>query len=336
MSVAKPPELMSRVSRRGEPPAVILIHGADRSAVFDLSRSVLAKLTGGSNDLNVTRLSEAQRDRLYTEVFSASMFGGKQAVWLSAAGDAAAAAVEQILSATGRGNPLVIDSDSLAKSSRLRKLCEASDHALSVAVYEESLHELRERIARLIRDAGLAIEPDAMALILDLASSERGVAVSEVEKLVTYAAGQPVITADDIRAISGDVHDATLDELLDAVFEGNLASAERFALALDESGARNVLGSALGHAARLESLALQVLQGQSPESVVKVPANAIFFKRQPAIARELRLWSLERLLEAEGKIAAGILQARRNRELESAIVNRTLLAVSWLARSHAA
>jgi DNA polymerase III subunit delta len=336
MAVVKPQDVLGLVSGRREPPAVLLIHGADRSAVFDLCKSILAKLTVGGNDLSVSRLTDAQRDRLYTEVFSASMFGGRQAVWLSASGDASVAAVEQVLAAAERGNPLVIDSDGLAKSSRLRKLCEASDLAVAVAVYEESLHELRERIGRIIREAGLAIEPDAMALLLDLASRERGVAASEVEKLVTYAAGRTAIAVDDIRAISGDMHEATLDELLDAVFEGDMVSAERFALALDASGGRNILSSALTHAARLEVLALQVTQGQSPESVVKAPANAIFFKRQPAVARELRLWSLERLLEAEGKIAAGILQARRNRELESAIVNRTLLAVSWLARSQSA
>jgi DNA polymerase III subunit delta len=333
MAVAKPHELNGLLSGRRELPACILIHGSDRGAVFDLCQSVIAKVTGGKSELDVVRLTEAQRDRLYTEFSSISMFGGKQVVWLAASGDNSAKTLEPILESETQGNLILIDSDSLTKASKLRKLCEASPRAVSIAIYEESVHELRRRLGQRIKEAGFAITEEAMELLMELVSHERSVGNSEVEKLTLYAHGKTSIDVDDVRAACGDSYDASTDDLLDSVFEGNMADADRFASILDMSGQGNILGSALGHVSRLQAMAGQMAKGQSPDQIVRLPANGIFFRRQTAVSHQLRLWSMELLLEAEDKIASGILQTRRQRELESAITSRTLLAVSWLARN---
>jgi DNA polymerase III subunit delta len=333
MAVAKPHELSGLLSGRREMPACILIHGSDRGAVFDLCQSVIAKVTGGKSELDVIRLSEAQRDRLYTEFSSLSMFGGRQVIWFAASGDNSVKAFEPILDSNSPGNLVLIDSDSLTKASKLRKLCEGSPRAVSIAIYEESAHELRMRLGQRIKEAGFAIADEAMELLMELVSHERSVGNSEVEKLALYAHGKETIDADDVRAVCGDGYDASMDDLLDSVFEGNMADADRFAAILDMSGSGNVLGSALTHVTRLQTMAGQMAKGQSPDHVVKLPANGIFFRRQPAVSHQLKLWSLELLLEAQDKIASGILQTRRQRELESAITSRTLLAVSWLARN---
>lgn len=333
MAVAKAHEAMGLLSGKRERPACILVHGADRGGVFDLCRQLAAKVAGASSELGIIRLQDAQKDRLYTEVFSLSMFGGAQVVWLSAAGDGAAGVVELVLIAQEKGNLVVVDSDALPKSSKLRKLCESNPRAVSVAIYEESAAELRNRVSMKVREAGIRISDEALDRLVDLVSRERATANSEVEKLITYVHGKTVIGIEDVDAACGDSYEASLDDVMDAVFEGGMADADRFGSVIEQAGSRNVLGAALASVAKLQAMAVQVAQGQPPEGVVKSPANAVFFKRQPRLAKQLRLWTLDSLLEAEEKIGAAILQIRRNRKLESAITSRALLAVSWLARS---
>jgi DNA polymerase III subunit delta len=336
MATARAHEALGLVSGRRERLACILVHASDRGGAVDLCRELAIKITGGGGDMNVIRLREADKDRLYAEVFSISMFGGEQVVWLSAAGDGVAPVLEQILTSTERGNLILIDSDALPKSSKLRKLCEASPRAVTVPLYEETTVELRIRLSARLSSAGLSIADDAMEHLLQVVARERAAGTAEIEKLITYAHGKSSVMLEDVIAICGDSYEASADDILDAVFEGSMADADRFSTIFEQASSRSALAAALAYAAKLETLAAQVEQGQSPDAVARSPANGIFFKRQQRVARQLRLWTLPALLEAEQKIGAAILQARQERDLEAAITSRTLLAVGWLARSQSA
>ncbi len=340
MAVAKQGELLHLLSGKREAPQCILIHGADNGAVIDLCQAVARKVTGGADALSVTRLTEAQvlssPDRLYSEFAARSMFGDRLVVWISASGDSLAKALEPILSSREAGNLILIDSENLSKTSKLRKLCEADKRSLACALYEESLHELRQRLERQIRAGGHAISDEAMERLMQLVSRERIVGESEVAKLLTFAHGSKQITVDDVVAVCGDTHDSGVDELLDAVFEGQMAAADRHLVTLQAQGSgKAVLPMAMQHVAKLQALSLQMRQGQSVGETVSSKRNGIFFKRQPSISRQLQLWSLESLLDADARLADATLATRQMPALEDSLVSRSLLALGWQARSFA-
>jgi DNA polymerase-3 subunit delta len=338
MAVVKRNELASHFSGRGRSPQCVLIYGADRSAVIDLCNSIVRQVTGG-DALSVIRLSEAQLtsapDRLYSEFAARSMFGDRQVVWISDAGDAIVKALEPILASGEEGNLILIDGSTLPKASKLRKLCETDRRSLVCPLYEESLHELRQRFEKQVRGAGVAISDEAMERLMQVISRERSVGESEVNKLLTYVHGKKEIGLEDVVAICGDTIESDADELFDAVFEGQMMLADRHLMTLqsDASLARSILPMALQHVARLQSMSVQMRQGQPLGEVVGSPRNQVFFKRRPSISRQLQVWSLEALLEAEDKIAEAILAARRTADLENAFASRALLALAWQARS---
>jgi DNA polymerase III delta subunit len=98
------------------------------------------------------------------------------------------------------------------------------------------------------------------------------------------------------------------------------------------AGNRNGLSLVLQHVTRLQAMALQATQGQSIDTVVNSPRFGIFFKRRSAVSSQLKLWSVESLMAAETRICNAILQTRQYPDLDDAIVNRTLLAISRSAR----
>jgi DNA polymerase III subunit delta len=337
MSVVKPSELVGLFAHGRSAPMAVLIHGGDRSAVYELCKQTLKKITGSADDgLNTVRLTEQQvtssTERLYEAFASVPMFGGNQVVWIADASDAIAKMLEPILAGGTSGNPIIIDSEGLAKTSKLRKLCEASPHCASVALYEESPRELRARLHRQITAAGLLIADDAMQKLSEFISFERAVGESETQKLITYCHGQATIELDDVTAICGDTWDASGDDLVDAVFGGNLLETDRFTASL--SGGRSSLSLALQHITKLQAMSVQVSQGLSVESVVNSPRFGIFFKRRYALASQLKAWDTEALLTAEERICAAVLQTRQHPDLDGAIVSRTLLALCRSARLH--
>ena len=339
MTVVKAAELIAQIANPKKSPRAILVHGADRSAVYELCQRVVKKISGSSDDpMNIARLTEAQiigsPGRLQEEFASISMFGGNRVIWVSAAGDALAKAMEPILLGEAAGNLILLDSEALSKSSKLRKLCENDPRAASVALYGESPQELRHRLAGLIKASGLDIEEDAMVRLLEFMSLERAVAESETLKLITYCQGQSTISVEDVQAICGDTSDASMDDLVDAVFEGNLADVDRYVMSVGSSAGagRGMLNVALQHVVKLQTMAAQIAQGSSTDSVVQAPRFAIFFKRRASISQQLKGWNIDSLLSAEERICAAILQTRQHPDLDGAIVSRTLLALGRSAR----
>jgi DNA polymerase-3 subunit delta len=339
MAIVKAAELIGLLSNSRKSPIAVLIHGADRSAVYELCQRVIKKVIGSSDEsLSVSRLLEAQvtgsPGRLYEEFSSISMFGGNRVIWVASAGDALVKSIEPILSSESTGNLILIDAESLSKNSRLRKLFEASPHGASAALYEESPQELRLRLERLIKTSGLAIGDEAMLRLLEFMSFERAVAESETLKLITYCQGQSTIGVEDVQAICGDTSDASMDDLVDAVFEGNLDDVDRYVMTVGTSvnAGRGTLSAVLQHIVKLQGMAAQILQGSSIDSVVHAPRFGIFFKRRASLSQQLRTWDIEALLNAEEKICAAVLQTRQHPDLDDAIINRTFLALGRNAR----
>ena len=339
MAVVKAAELVALLSNPKKAPGAILIHGADRSAVYELCQRVVKKITGsGDETLNVSRLTETEvvssPGRLYEEFSSISMFGGNRVIWVSAAGENLAKLVEPILASDTGGNLILIDAEALSKSSRLRKLFEAHPHASSVALYEESPQELRLRLERLIKSSGLEIDEEAMLRLLEFMSFERAVAESETEKLIIYCQGQAIISVEDVQSICGDTSDASMDDLVDAVFEGKLSDVDRYVMSVGASASagRGTLSAVLQHIVKLQGMASQIGQGSTIDSVVHAPRFGIFFKRRASISMQLRTWDIDSLLNAEEKICAAILQTRQHPDLDEALVSRALLALGRSAR----
>jgi DNA polymerase III subunit delta len=335
----KATELIGQLSNPRKAPRAILIHGADRSAVYELCQRVVKKIIdSGDETLNVSRLTEAQvtgsPGRLFEEFSSISMFGGNRVIWVSAAGENLAKSVEPILASDTAGNLILIDAEALSKSSRLRKLFETHPNAASVALYEESLQELRLRLERLIKSSGLAIDEEAMLRLLEFMSFERAVAESETLKLITYCQGQATISVEDVQAICGDTSDASMDDLVDAVFEGKLSDVDRYVMSVGASASagRGTLSAVLQHIVKLQGMASQIGQGSTIDSVVHAPRFGIFFKRRASISMQLRTWDIDALLNAEEKICAAILQTRQHPQLDEALVSRALLALGRSAR----
>ena len=340
MAVVKAAELVGHLANPKKAPRAVLVHGADHSAVYELCQRVVRKIIeSGDEALNVSRLTEAQvtgsPGRLFEEYSSISMFGGNRVIWVSAAGDGLAKSIEAILAGETGGNLILINADALTKASRLRKLFETHPLAASVALYEESPQELRLRLERLIKSSGLAIDEEALLRLLEFMSFERAVAESETLKLITYCQGQTTISLEDVQAICGDTSDASMDDLLDAVFEGRLNDVDRYVMSVGASAGagRGALSAVLQHIVKLQGMASQISQGSTIDSVVHAPRFGIFFKRRASISMQLRTWDIDDLLAAEEKICGAILQTRQHPDLDEALVSRALLALGRSARS---
>jgi DNA polymerase-3 subunit delta len=98
----------------------------------------------------------------------------------------------------------VIEAGSLKKDHALRKLVERLREAAAIECYPDSKQDLERLIDTDVRAAGLKIEPDAKAALVQSLGGDRLTTRSELDKLITYAHGAGTITREDVDLLVAD------------------------------------------------------------------------------------------------------------------------------------
>lgn len=338
MVAVRPADVEATLTRIDPLRPVLLLFGPDSGLVRERARAYLARAAEGSSDpFGLVRLDgdEIAGDpgRLVDEAATVALFGGRRVISLRVGSRNVVPAVEALLAAPPGDAVVVIEAGDLKRGQGLRALCEASPRALAITCYADTDRDLTRLIDTMVTEAGLSIDRDARAELMGLLGGDRLASRGEITKLLLYAAGEPRITAEHVRAIVGDASSLALDEIADSAFAGQPTEmASAFAKASGEGMRADViLGSVCRTGQALHLLRLAADAG-SIERAIESARPAIHFRRKPLIEKALRSWSAARLEAALLALDDALLAARRNATLGPAIAERALLQVAGAAR----
>lgn len=338
MVAVRPADVEATLTRIDPLRPVLLLFGPDSGLVRERARAYLARAAEGSSDpFGLVRLDgdEIAGDpgRLVDEAGTVALFGGRRVISLRVGSRNVVPAVEALLAAPPGDAIVVIEAGDLKRGQGLRALCEASPRALAITCYADTDRDLTRLIDTMVTEAGLSIDRDARAELMGLLGGDRLASRGEIAKLLLYAAGEPRITAEHVRAIVGDASSLALDEIADSAFAGQPTEmASAFAKASGEGmRADIILGSVCRSGQALHLLRLAADAG-SIERAIESARPAIHFRRKPLIEKALRSWSAARLETALLALDDALLAARRNAALGPAIAERALLQVAGQAR----
>ena len=340
MTVLREDEFDNFIKRRSASMNGIHIHGADSSAVSSLGQNALRAVVGSgdtSHALLRIDLSSVKENpsRLSDEFRSISLLGDRQVLLLEGVDDSHLKVLTSIFEEAEIANFVILLSDALSKTSKLRLASEASIKFASVAIYEEDALALAARIRKQLSAENLSWGSGAEELFFELVGSDRSTAVQEANKLSLYCFGQSQILESDVEAVCGDTAGFGTDQLIDAVMAGDLGAADRMGSSLDSdsAGTRGILSVMLLHLTRLQSLRMDMERGMNAEMAVRNTKPAIFFKRRNAFIAQLRNFELQDFIEMQQAVSAAMFQTRKLPDLFEALTSRTLLSLARTARS---
>ena len=321
----KPAAIPATLKAPPETLRLILLYGPDTGLITArASQAVKAICPDASDPFRVSKYSEdqllADPPKLSDDINAISLMGGRRVIRIQPAGDRLAALLEPLLQPSASDTLVVVLAGELPPRSKLRKLAEASEHAAAIPCYEDNAAARRSLIQEQCRKAGLQIEPDALAYLIENLGTDHGVSRQELEKLLLYMGESDgetkSIRLEDARAVVGDTAAWRIDDIADAMLLGRMERLERnFQSALQAGAvAIRILNAVSASARRIHALASQVEQGESPATAIGKMRPPVPFFRRDAIAEQLRRWPRKRLdralfllseAEAECKSGAG-------------------------------
>jgi len=319
---------------------VVLVFGPDAGLVSERVNALVAAAVDDVNDpFSLVRIEgeelSANPARLVEEAQTIPLFGGRRAVWVKGGSRNIAPAVEQLLALPAFECRVVIEAGDLRRSAPLRTLCERARNAAALPCYADSERDLARLIDNEMRVAGLALAPDARALLVPLLGGDRAASRSEIRKLALYAGGGKEISVDDVVAVVSDASVLALDDLVDSAFAGKPAEVEAHLAKARAAG--SAVGSIFFAAQR------QVAQLHRWRSLIESGARfsldavqpPLHFRRKNLVDAALRQWTAARLAVAMAELADAVLASRKTPALADAIAERALLSLSVKARRSA-
>jgi DNA polymerase-3 subunit delta len=187
-----------------------------------------------------------------------------------------------------------------------------------------------------MRAAGLALAPDARAVLIPLLGGDRAASRSEIQKLAMYARGREQVAVEDVAAVVSDASALAIEDIVDAAFAGRPRELEKELAKARVAGtsAGSILFNAQRQLAQLHKWRMAVEAGR-PVALDSVQPP-LPFRRRPLVEAALKAWSAARLTTAMAELAGAVFDSRRHPDLAETIAERALLAIAANARRSAA
>ncbi|MFT6674972.1 MAG: DNA polymerase-3 subunit delta [Sulfitobacter sp.] len=225
-----PRDATSYFSRPDPGKTGLLIYGSDLMRVALKRQEFLKSLLGANaeEEMRLTRIAAADLRResalLVDAIKAVGFFPGPRAVLVEEANDNIAKILIDGLAEWQAGDAqIIVTGGDLKKTSKVLKAFQDHRNAYATAIYDTPPD--RAEIERLLGDAKLSPEPDAMAVLSDLARQlDPGDFRQTLEKLTLYKLSDPgPLTADDVAACAPTSTEADVDDILHVVAEARAA-----------------------------------------------------------------------------------------------------------------
>src|SRR5262249_54043825 len=206
MVALKSSEIDGFVGRPAPARPVVLVFGPDAGLVRERTEALVrASVDDPKDPFQLARLDgdelAGEPTRLVEEANTIPLFGGRRAVWVKAGSRNFAPAVEALIAAAPSECRVVVEAGDLPRNAPLRALCERAKNAVALPCYADAERDLLRLIDDEMRQAGLAIAPEARAALVPLLGGDRLASRQEIHKLALFARGKARVELDDVVAV---------------------------------------------------------------------------------------------------------------------------------------
>jgi DNA polymerase-3 subunit delta len=311
---------------------VYLITGADRPKIHRALRRLRDRI--GDDAVELLSASEASGEDAVAACNALGLLGGGQRLviveeverWKAAD----TKAVTAYLTSPAPDTVLALVAAEMKKDSALAKACAKTGDVL---VYDVAKRRVPEWVTKQFADRGVSVDPEAVRLLVDVVGENPEELATEVDKIATWAGGEPV-GAHDVEQLAAGCAEVPGYELTDAWgrrdLPGALAACQTL---LERSGdpvSRTVpalIGLLVGHVGRVRDCQVLAEEGLSPrEAAARLKRHPFYVEKLFAQARNfgpdelreavVRLAELDHAVKGGSRLAVDL-------ELERALIDIT-------------
>lgn len=288
---------------------LFLLHGPDIAGSDALLARFVSDLGKDVERVTLTAgLLKTDPALLADEAASFSLFGGSRYIHVEGGGDELLGAVENLFRTPTAGNPVLITAGPLRKGSKLLAFVENAPGAMAIASYVPEGRDADRMVADLGRALGLSILPDLARRVAEASEGDRALVALELDKFALFLDADPerpaMLHAAVVDALSAGSEEGDLARIVDAVLDGDSPVLEREMAQLSGTEGVPLVRALSRRVLLLARMRAEIERGNSVDAVMASAGKSLFFKDEPAVARQLGHWSATRLATVLSRLLA--------------------------------
>jgi len=263
-------------------------------------------------------------------VYNKSFFEEDKFIIINRATDKILSILEEITNDDLSDLKIVIKSNALEKKSKLRNFFEKNKKTIAVAFYEDNNQSLNNLVSNFFREKKIAISKQIINYIIEKTKNNRIVLNNELKKIYLLHYNGKKIELDNIVKVLKSAENYSVSELVDQCLIKNKLKVNLIMNDNYFSSDENIiiLKSFLSKLKRLKKIHEIENSSNNFELSINSFRPPIFWKDKEIIKKQLKMWSLDQIIELIKKINNIEIVIKKNTSLSNHLINNFAIEIA--------
>ena len=260
-----------------------------------------------------------------------SMFHEGKVVIVNSLKDKHAAKIESFLSNPPSQTILIIKSENLTRSSKIRKLFESDKAYYALACYDEDAKSLIQYINKFLIENDIKLNSDVKNYLMQSLSNDRMLNQHELEKISIFCNSSNIdIKLEDIKYLLNDTSSKNLNKLSENVMFGNASKSSIIISKLLSEGTSpiSLIRSLLNYNIRMQATKIEMKKGNTFDNAIKNLKPPVFWKDKDNFQSHCLKWPLKIIEKNLSRLFDTEISCKLNSSLAKLNCSKLILSIA--------
>ena len=232
---------------------------------------------------------------------------------------------------------LIVKTDNLSKSSKIRKLFEMEKFLLALACYEDDVKSIIRTIDNFAKVNSIALDRDIKSYLMQTLSTDRIISQNELEKIkLFYFNSNEKIDLNTIKTLLNDEGSKNIQKMNENILSGKTDRSINIIKKLLMEGARPItlIRSLVNYLKRLKITKIQIKKGVTFDEAIKSLKPPVFWKDKDSFKFICNNWPLPEIEKCISLLLAAEINCIKNSETSEIMCEKFMMDITAKGRSY--
>ncbi len=277
---------------------IFLVYGPNEGLIRSIiqSLSTIFKDNESADEVVISGKNlDEEPSRLMNEIQTFSMFSNKKIVYVDMIKDKHSSIIDDLRHLRFENTILILKSDNLSKSSKLRKLFDTSKNIFSVPCYEDDSRSTMNLIQKFIQSSNLNLNIEIKNYLVQFLSNDRSLNQNELEKIYLYQKNRKEnLSLEEVKLILNDSTSSSLNKVNESIMYGKTKTASKIINKIFSEGTNSIaiIRSLINYMLRIQQTKIEIKKQKSFDEAIKVLRPPLFWKDKDSFQSHCKAWPL--------------------------------------------
>ena len=312
----------------------MLIYGPNEGLIRDninkITQDLINKDEYEQSYFNAKDLDD-EPHALDNAIRTVSLFYKSKLIILDSIKDKHCKIIEGILTNPPQQIVIILKSDNLTRSSKIRKLFETEDKCYALACYDDDQKSVIKNIETFLSQSGLHIDRDIKNYLIQSLSNDRMVSKQELEKIqLYYNDTNKKVNLNEIKILLNDSSSQNLSKMNETVMYGKTSKSSKIINKLLSEGVSpiSLVRSLINYIMRIHKTKIEMKKGNNFEVAIKSLKPPVFWKDKENFQQHCNKWPLKIVEEKISKLLETEISCKLNSKLADSYCEKSILLIA--------